>query len=252
MLKEKEVHAEARRYVNAVAEITRGPEGRPVRTIHCRGKRKPIGRYPSYKNARAHTWESVHERQLMWLCEADPDVVSYLEQPHRVTMPLLDRSTTARDLEYFPDLLCERADGSQEIIEVKKDWDEIRNDPAYEAKLEFVREIYDAKGYKFRILTASDDIEIEPFLSNARTIQSYRFTQVDTLDELRFHEALDAAGGSLTLGEAIEAVSASRDRFDPLAFALVCALIVRRAAFVDIRQVFDHGTELRRLADLRN
>lgn len=250
MLKEKEIHAEARRYINAVAEITRNPEGGPVRTIHRRGKRKPIGRYPSYKNGRALTWESIHERQLMWLCEADPDVVGYLEQPHRVRMEISD--TTARDLIYFPDLQCERADGSVEIIEVKKDWDDIRDDPAYEAKLEFARQVYRAKGYKFRILTATDDIEIEPYLSNARTIQSYRFTQVDTLDELRFHEALDAADGSLALGEALEAVSASRNRFDPLAFALVCALIVRRAAFVDIRQVFDHGAELRRLADLRN
>jgi hypothetical protein len=243
MSNEIKIRAHAGRYANAVGEITDNPDERPVRTIHKKGKRKPIGRYPSYKNGRAHTWESVHERQLMWLSEADPEIVRYVEQPHRVTMEASD--TAARDLIYFPDLLRERANGRTEIIEVKKHWDEIRGDPAYEVKLERAQQVYQAKGYDFIILTAADDIEIEPYLSNARTIQSHRFTYVDSLDELRFHEALDAAGGSLPLGNVLEAVSASRDRFDPLAFAIICALVVRRSAFVDIQQVFNHDVEVR-------
>ena len=37
-------------------------------------------------------------------------------------------------------------------------------------------------------------IEIEPFLTNVQTIQRCRFTRIDTLDRLKFHETLDAAG----------------------------------------------------------
>jgi hypothetical protein len=242
MLNEIEIRAQASRYANAVAEITSADHG-PMRTIHRRGKRKPIGRYPSHKNGRALTWESVHERHLMWLSEADPEIVSYIEQPHRVRMEIPDTKT--RDLVYFPDLLREHADGRHEIIEVKKSWDEIRDDPMYEAKLELAAKIYQAKGYTFNILTA-DDIEIEPYFSNAQTIQRYRFTRVDSLDKIRFHEALDAANGELSLGDAIIAVSSKKDRFDPLAYAIVCALIVRREAFVNLRKTLDHNASIRK------
>lgn len=250
MQNETEIRAQSRRYNNADAEITSNPEGGPVRTMHYRGKRKPIGRYPSYKNRRALTWESVHERKLMWLSEADPQIVSYVEQPHRVRMRNPD--ATARDLIYFPDMLRKYADGREEVIEVKKDWDEIRNDPMYEMKLELAADIYRAKGYEFKILTASDDIEIEPYLANARIIQSHRFTFVDSLDELRFHEALDAADGQISLGTAIAAVSERRDRFDPLAFSIVCALIVRRAAFIDIRHALDQQAPVSRLPAIQH
>jgi hypothetical protein len=235
------------RYLRTKADIEHGKDGGPAREVHARGKRKPIGRYPSLKARHALTWESVHERQVMWQCEADPEIVDYAAQPHKVTIRLPEWD--GEIMVYYPDLLRRYANGREEIIEVKKNLNEINDEPDYAYKLELAQMVYEAKGYNFKILTAEDDIEIEPFLTNVQTIQRFRFTRINTLERLKFHETLDAADGSLAFARAVEAVSPTRSKFDPAAIAFVYAMVVRREAWIDIRGHFGHDTPIRRIPE---
>ncbi len=176
-------------------------------------------------------WEAFHERHLFWISEADAKVVWYLSQPHKLEMFLSGRS---RPLVYFPDLMRKLNDGTTEIIETKRTKDEVSKDPEYEHKLDFAKQLYEGdKGWTYRILTAVDDIEVDPQFSNAKMIKRDALTRYRTRDILRLVEALDAAGGELPYCEAIEAL---RSRYTDWrkAQAKLHAMIVRRVAYVDI------------------
>lgn len=244
MLNERKWAEASRLFATSKAKITWRANGGPVRNVHKRGKRKPIGRYPSLKVGRSLLWESVHERQMMWICEADAGIVRYADQPNRLA--IRDPDDKTKEFLYVPDLLIGYADGRDEIVEVKKNARELDPDeyPDYVRKLERAAEIYRSQGFHFRVAVAEIDILLEPMLSNANAIQSCRFTKVDTLARLRFHEAITTAGGSLTLGEAVEILSPTKSRFDPHAAALVKALIVRREASVDLRMALDFDAKV--------
>jgi hypothetical protein len=248
MNNERELAAKALRLMKVKAVIEVGGDLGPMRRVHNKGKRKPIGRYPSYKLRRGLTWESTCEREMMWQSESDPDVLAYYDQPHRVTLRLSDGG---EEMVYYPDMLRKFADGRVEVLEVKKTADEIRDFEGgdYARKLELAELAYKASGIHFRIVTGEADIRIEPLFSNTVNIHRCRFTKVDTLDRLRFHEALDATGGEAPFGRAVEAVSYGGSRFDPVAAAKIFALVVRRAAWIDIRKYIDHQAPVRRLVD---
>lgn len=249
MNNEREVAAKALRLMKVKVLIESEGDLGPMRRVHNKGKRKPIGRYPSYKLRRALTWESVHEREMMWQSESDPDVLVYYDQPHKVTFRLPEMN--GNEMVYFPDMLRKFADGRIEVIEVKKTADEIRDsgDDDYVRKLELAELGYKASGISFRVVTAFDDIRVEPLFSNTKNIHRCRFTKITTLDLLRFHEALDAADGVAPLGRMIEAVSSSGSRLDPVATSKVFALIVQRAAWTDIRKYIDHDVPVSRVVD---
>ena len=250
MNNEREHAALALRLMKAKAVIQANDDLGPMRRVHNKGKRKPIGRYPSYKIRRALTWESVAEREMMWQSESDPDVTAYYDQPHKVTIRLPEMN--GEDMVYFPDMLRKFANGRVEVIEVKKTLDEIRNFEKgdYAKKLELAGLAYKAAGIHFRVVTREDDIQIEPLFSNTVNIHRCRFTKLETLDHLRFHEALDATDGTAPLGRAIEAVSETNNRFDPVACCKVLALVVQRDAWIDIRKPVNHDAPVRRIVDL--
>jgi len=231
---ERDREAAARVFLGKTIRLLSGADSQPARRIRLRGQRKPIGRYPSLKAGRGVKWEAIHEQHLMWILEADANVVSYLEQPYTLVI----QRPGERDLRYTPDLRCVMWDGTGEVIETK-DTPEEFEDPEYARKLEIAEQVFHAEGMVFRRLTAVDDIDVEPRLSNSRLISGHRYTFVRSLDELKLREAIDAAGGTLPYGRAIEVLSATADRWDVLARARLHALIVRRVAAVDLYQRLD-------------
>jgi hypothetical protein len=207
------------------------PDGGPVRTIRNFNQRIPSGRYFSFKCRRPLDWEAFHERHLFWICDADARVRTYLSQPHKLVMHL----TNGRSLIYFPDLSRQMEDGTTEIIETKKTKEEVSSDPDYELKLEFARDVYETeRGWTFRILTAEDDIEIEPLLSNARTIKRDGSTRILTPDIEELLSAFDAARGPLAYAKAVEALTRG-EVSRRYAQAKLHALVIRRLAGIDIR-----------------
>ena len=193
-------------------------------------------------------WEAFHERHLYWISDADARVVRYLSQPHKLEVFLNGRS---RPLVYFPDLKRWLCDGTVEIIETKKSKDEVSKDPDYELKLKFAKEIYESeRGWNFRILTAEDDIEVDPLFSNAKAIKRDAPTRIRSADKFRLLEALDEAGGQLPYADAIRVLNVGNVG-GRQAQAKLHAMIVMRLAFIDIYGEIGADTPVLRVDDLQ-
>jgi hypothetical protein len=224
--------------------IIRGTGGAPIRTILEHNYVRPTGSTMSVKCGAAFPWDARDEARLMWISEADFRVHSYLAQPFRMELDLTD----GRTLVYFPDL--ERiTDHDIEIIEVKKTASEARRDPDYSFKLHLAKAVCALRGWKFRIVSAEDEIRQEPLLGNARRIRMHRLTQLQSLDYLRLDEAAAPKVGRLTLGEAVGVLGHTGDPWDLNGFAKLCAMIVRRHVYVDISLSLDDPTRLVVLAE---
>ncbi|UGX94814.1 hypothetical protein G6321_00006350 [Bradyrhizobium barranii subsp. barranii] len=210
------------------ARIIRGKGGAPIRTILEHNYVRPTGSTISVKCGAAFPWEARDEARLMWISEADFRVHSYLPQPFRMEFDLSDGSM----LTYIPDL--ERITEDVEIVEVKRTAGEATRDPGYGFKLHLAKTVCALRGWKFRIVSAEDEIRQEPLLSNVRRIRYHRLTQLQSLDYLRLGEAAAPKAGRLTWGEAVAVLGGRDDPWDVNGFAKLCALIVRRHVYVDL------------------
>ncbi|WFT94407.1 hypothetical protein QA633_40165 [Bradyrhizobium barranii] len=211
------------------ARIIRGKGGVPIRTILEHNYVRPTGSTISVKCGAAFPWEARDEARLMWISEVDYRVHSYLPQPFRMEFDLTDGST----LTYIPDL--ERiTENDVEINEVKRTAGEATRDPDYRFKLYLAKMVCALRGWKFRVVSAEDEIRQEPLLSNARRVRYHRLTQLQSLDYLRLGEAAAQKSGLLTWGETVAVVGGCDDPWDVNGFAKLCALIVRRHVYVDL------------------
>ena len=137
----------------------------------------------------------------MMISEADTAVERFLAQPHRLEIKVEGRRR--RQLEYFPDLMRKLADGTTEIIEVKKTRKEIDKDPDYAFKIAKAREVYAALGWAFRIVASEDEVDIHPLLPNAQMIFADKFALIGTRERLALEESFEAKG-QMAYGRAIE------------------------------------------------
>lgn len=226
------------------ARIVRGANGAPIRTILEHNYVRPTGSAMSVKCGASFPWDARDEARLMWISEADFRVHSYLAQPFRMECDLSD----GRTLFYFPDL--ERiTDHDVEIIEVKRTAREATRDRDYSFKLHLAKSVCALRGWKFRVVSAEDEIRQEPLLGNARRIRMHRLTQLQSLDHLRLAEAAAPKAGRLTLGEARGILGGTGDPWDLNGFAKLCAMIVRRHVYVDISLPLEDPRRLIFLAD---
>ncbi|MBX9256270.1 hypothetical protein H1Q63_20465 [Desmonostoc muscorum CCALA 125] len=62
-----------------------------ARKITNTGTKKNIGRFFSFKMRSLVWYESLNERNYMYLLEIDPDVVSYKTQPFKISYILDDK-----------------------------------------------------------------------------------------------------------------------------------------------------------------
>ena len=223
--------------------IVRAEEGGPIRTFVERGHRKPVGKFNSAKNGRAHPWEAIDERHLLWISEVDPQVVTYLAQPWRLEISLRGEK---RKLLYFPDMERRIDNGAVEIIEVKKAIEEIGKDPQYAFKIRVARKVCAALGYTFRVLTRENYIGGQR-LENALSIKRDRNAALTTTDLLKFEDAMAAAGGTRTWGDLVAALSADNDPFDGDARRKLHALIIHRLAAIDIERRIRPTTPVRKI-----
>jgi hypothetical protein len=211
------------------ASIIRARGGGPIRTILAATHGRPTGTFVSAKNGKTLPWDAIDERNCMWIWEADFRTRSYMAQPFRMEFWLNDSSK----LVYFPDF--ERAvDDDVEIVEIKKTAEEARREPRYQFKLSLARKVCSARGWKFRVISAEDEIHKGSLLENARLVRMHRFTSISNEDYIRLGQAAAQRAGHLTWGEAVAVLSRRDDAWDPNGVARLCALIVRRHVRVDL------------------
>jgi hypothetical protein len=178
------------------AIIYANENGAPMRQIGQKGTFKPVGIFQSVKCRRGQPWESPHERSLIFLSEADADVVSYLVQPHRLELHLVNQE---RPLIYYPDMRRQLADGTTEIIETKKDLSEL-NEPGYRLKLSLANHAYARLGWKMRIETADGLLGRSTLMANAKLVTDDKNVAITTAEKLCLQEHLRDHQGKATYG----------------------------------------------------
>jgi hypothetical protein len=209
--------------------IVRAKNGGPIRTILQMTHGRPVGAFVSLKCGTTFPWDAIDERHFMWISEADFRVRSFLAQPFRMEFFLSDASK----LVYFPDI--ERAvDNDIEICEIKKTAEEAKRTPFYSFKIGLARKVCAIKGWKFRIVSAEDEIHPGPLMDNVRLVRMNRFTMVTAEDYIRLGDAARQSAGRLTWGEAVATLSRRDDPWCKDGRARLCALIVRRHVCVDL------------------
>jgi hypothetical protein len=214
----------------AKAVVVQAPDWHPIRTFVEHAHNKPVGRLVSRKSRRGLPWEGFGERHLMIISEADTAVERFLAQPHRLEINVGGRR---RKLVYFPDLMRRMADGTTEIIEVKKTRAEIDRDPDYAFKIAKAESVYGALGWRFRILTEKDDIDRLPTLPNALRIFANKFALIGTREKMAIGEAFDLAD-ELAYAKAIEILGAAGGYDAERAERVLHAMICTRQAGLDL------------------
>jgi TnsA endonuclease N terminal len=209
--------------------IIRGKGGTSIRTIVERAHSKPTGLFMSSKCGVQQPWDAIDERHWMWISEVDWKVRRFTAQPFRMEFHFDDGSVIV----YFPDI--ERTmDTGIEIVEIKKTQAEISRDPDYARKIALARKACQARGWKFRVVTADRHILPGYLLENARLVRLDRYTRVASEDHLRLDEAMAKSHGRLSYGEAVAALSRRNDPWDRDGTARLHALIVKRVVCVDL------------------
>lgn len=208
--------------LSATATIVVTPDGAPIRTIVT--GRRPIvtGIYASRKAGRALPYESVLERALFMQCEVDTDILDYRAQLFRLEFVLAGVKRI-----YIVDCVRLLADGTIEIVEVKRDRRALR-DPDYAMKLEAVRIICEQVGWRFRVVFAAEFTACGHAYNNVVEVQSWRFTDFDLADEFIVTDALKRRS-SMTLGDLAEALG---DRLKGV--AKLKAMSIKRIVRIDL------------------
>lgn len=154
-----------------------------VRKITNTGTRKNIGKFPSIKMKRNVWYESLLERDYLYLLEIDPDVLSYETQPLRIHYALNGKMHY-----YTPDLLVRRKNINQ-IVEIKPKKN--ISGEAYEQFFRIISSICREEGYEFVVLT-EEKIRVQPQLENIKVLWRYARTPFTTKHQIYCHDFLSS------------------------------------------------------------
>ncbi len=112
-------------------------------------------------------YESLNERDYMYLLEIDPEVVSYRSQPLKISYTLNHQLRR-----YTPDFLVQRRSREQ-IVEIKpeKRLNQEQNVQLFQA----ITNLGQSQGWEFVVIT-DKMIQKEPLLSNLKLL--YRYAQI--------------------------------------------------------------------------
>lgn len=209
--------------------------GGPLRTIITGGKRNPTGRFTSVKTLREHPWKNEAERSRMIVCEVDPDVSSFLAQPHRI-----DFEIGKKTVRFFPDLRIDRRDGTVAIEKIRSKTDQ-RRGRDFKPAIDWARDVYDALGWDLCVLDRSE-IEAGRTFRNAVTIYLDKNCKTTPGDVVRAHDEIARRGGEAPYAALADAIGPP-----PRGQAVLHALIVGGALALDLDAILDADTPIRRL-----
>lgn len=141
--------------------------GLPVRTIRSfAGQKHYPGMFWSVSIGKHIWYESLLERDRLWLADFDDDVVGIAAQPFWFSGS--DKGSIRR---HVPDLLLERRDGSFVVVDVKPA--EFAQHPKAAAVFNWTGRLCAAKGWRFEVWSGADPT----LLANIRLLGSSRRRQ---------------------------------------------------------------------------
>lgn len=153
----------------------------PVRKPSNRGSKKNVGKFPSIKMKRIICWESLIERDLIYLLEFDREVRFYEEQPRRITY-----MRDGKQHYYTPDFMVKRND-TEQFVEVKLE--EKVKKQKYEVLFREISWLCQEEGSEFVVVT-DKMIRVEPMLSNVKMLYRYARTPIHLRYQLLCQEFL--------------------------------------------------------------
>lgn len=158
----------------------------PVRKITNTGTQKNTGLVPSYKNERPIAYESLLERDCIYLFEFNDSVLSYSEQPFKINYNIGKKSCI-----YTPDFQVNYKNGTVVIYEVKPQskWDKIKESPDKYIKYLAASKYCVANGFEFRVLI---DTEIRSgyVLKNIKYLYGYSRIEVPASIKMNLNNVL--------------------------------------------------------------
>jgi hypothetical protein len=201
----------------------------PVRKIPRYGAQKNIGKFFSVKTGRVAWYESLTERDYMYLLDFDPDVTFWHEQPLQIRF-----SHDGKTHRYTPDLEVHRTSKKQ-IVEVK---------PKYKVesgKWDFLfrtaSSICEPEGYEFIVVT-DEQIREQPKLESVKKLWKYARTPVHSQHQIlcnHFFQKRQTV--QVTLGDLLHLFKTKRVPVQAL-----YALIFWGALDFDLKQPLDHDS----------
>ena len=142
----------------------------PVRNIPRYGAgRKNLGKFASVKTGRVAWYESLLEKDFMYLLDYDRDVSYWHEQPLRIRF-----SHAGMVHRYTPDLEVHRA-AQKQLIEVKPK-DKV-DSGEWDVLFRAASSVCEQEGYEFLVVT-DEIIRLQPRLENVKLLWKYARTPV--------------------------------------------------------------------------
>lgn len=163
----------------------------PIRKVSNRGG-NVIGRFPSLKLGRMVDYESLIERDLIYLLEFEPDVTWYAEQP--LTIPFRYRG---KERGYTPDFHILQA-GGDVIVECKPQ--ELAESDENRPKFGAARAWCAARGWTFRVVT-DRQLRSGYRLRNIKLLMQFARYNIEPAVKSRIHTFLTSASSPVTMAE---------------------------------------------------
>jgi len=149
--------------------LMKGGSQMPVRKIPRFGAQKNIGKFSSVKTGRVAWFESLLERDYMYLLDYELAISYWVEQPLKIRF-----GDNGRTCAYTPDFEVHRQSKKQ-IVEVKAkkqvdsgEWDSLFSTATF---------ICEQEGYEFSVIT-DEFIRQQPRLENVKTLWKYARTPI--------------------------------------------------------------------------
>lgn len=181
-----------------------------TRKITNNGGNKIIGKFPSLKLNKIVWYESLLERDYLYLLEFDPDVVSFQEQPGRIYY-----TRDGKKRRYTPDLLVQRRNEIH-IVEVKPKKKLV--DEKFVYLFRIARHVCRREGYKFKVAT-EELIRLQPRLNNIKLLYKYARTPIHPQHQISCYEFF-VGKQAASLGELMQ-FFASRNIGPQVVYALI-------------------------------
>jgi hypothetical protein len=156
-----------------------------ARKVTSRSKSISTGKHPSWKMGRMMQHESRHELHAFMLLDANPDVLSFFEQPciiHYMLDGIMHK--------HFPDILVEFTSG-KELWEVKEWADAV--DPVVSRRTEMLTAELPAWGFTYRVVLA-DDLAKQPRLANINKLLLFGNRPVPIIEREQIRQAFLSEG----------------------------------------------------------
>ena len=218
---------------------------KPVRRLRRRGLSPSWdGQHSSQKALGPAVFESLLERDAQTLLSADPRIVSYAVQAHRLIYWAPNASGDLIKRQYTPDIVARDVDGQMLIIEVKAR--HFADGEAWQALEPCIREAY-ARDHGARLIVLRElEIRQQPRLDNAKLMLAYRGPPDDARAELLTQEALGALGDALDIDGISGFLESSAGLVRARTFAALMRLALRGAVTFDMSQQLTRRSKILR------